>query len=143
MEKFKLNIIIYITIFLIIIFAVLFYMRNSLSVSKLNNMYKDIETLEDQVSIYYLNNSNLPIKNEILDFKNSINPNDNEIFYEIDLSKLENIYLSYGNKKNGPNDIYIINEQSHTIYYLDGIEYNNRKIYTRELDYEYVELNNF
>ncbi len=143
MEKFKLNIIIYITIFLIIIFAVLFYMRNSLSVSKLNNMYKDIETLEDQVSVYYLNNSNLPIKNEILDFKNSINPNDSEVFYEIDLSKLENIDLSYGNKKNGPNDIYIINEQSHTIYYLDGIEYNNRKIYTRELDYEYVELNNF
>ncbi len=143
MEKFKLNIIIYITIFLIMIFAVLFYMRNSLSVSKLNNMYKDIETLEDQVSIYYLNNSNLPIKNEILDFKNSINPNDNEIFYEIDLSKLENIDLSYGNEKNGPNDIYIINEQSHTIYYLDGIEYNNRKIYTRELNYEYVELNNF
>ena len=116
MNKVKINVIIYIAIFLVMMFTIIFYTKNGLSISKLNNMYKDIEVLEDQVSVFYINNNNLPIKNDVIDFKNSINPNDNDIFYEIDLEKLENINLSYGNKKNGNNDIYIINEQSHTIY---------------------------
>ncbi len=143
MLKNRMNIIIYVVISFIIILTIIFYMKNSLAVSRLNNMYKDIETLEDEISIYYLNNSNLPVKNEIINFENSINPNDDEIFYEIDLSKLENIDLSYGNKYYGQTDIYIINQQSHTIYYLEGISYNNRKVYTREIDYTYVDTDNF
>lgn len=143
MNKVKINVIIYIAIFLVMMFTIIFYTKNGLSISKLNNMYKDIEVLEDQVSVFYINNNNLPIKNDVIDFKNSINPNDNDIFYEIDLEKLENINLSYGNKKNGNNDIYIINEQSHTIYYLEGILYNNERIYTKKVDYKYVDLEKF
>ena len=143
MNKVKINVIIYIAIFLVMMFTIIFYTKNGLSISKLNNMYKDIEVLEDQVSVFYINNNNLPIRNDVIDFKNSINPNDNDIFYEIDLEKLENINLSYGNKKNGNNDIYIINEQSHTIYYLEGILYNNERIYTKKVDYKYVDLEKF
>lgn len=143
MNKVKINVIIYIAIFLVMMFTIIFYTKNGLSISKLNNMYKDIEVLEDQVSVFYINNNNLPIKNDVIDFKNSINPNDNDIFYEIDLEKLENINLSYGNKKNGNNDIYIINEQSHTIYYLEGILYNNERIYTKKVEYKYVDLEKF
>lgn len=133
------------TICAIIIFVIFFeiasYMSESIRISELNNMYKDINILENKIALYYLDYGNLPIKNDKkIEFKKSINPNDNDIYYEIDLNKLDNISLFFGDKILGVNDIYIINEQSHTIYYLKGCEYDNRMIYTRELEYKNIEL---
>lgn len=137
------------TISIIIIFIVFFeivsYINNGIKISELNNMYKDINTLENKISLYYLDYGNLPvIQDKEIEFKDkSINPNDNDVYYEIDLNKLENLKLFYGDKKLGIKDIYIINEQSHTIYYLNGCEYEGKKVYTREIDYEYVNLENY
>lgn len=133
------------TICAIIIFIIFFeiasYMSESIKISELNNMYKDISILENKIALYYLDFGNLPIKQDReIEFKKSINPNDNEIYYEIDLNKLDNISLFFGDKILGTNDIYIINEQSHTIYYLKGCEYDKKIIYTRELEYKNVEL---
>ena len=131
-----------ITIFGIIFFEIVSYMKESIIISELNNMYKDINILESKIALYYLDYGNLPIKQDRkIEFKEkSINPNDNDIYYEIDLSKIENLSLFYGNKNLGINDIYIINEQSHTVYYYRGCEYNNKIIYTRQIHYEYVEI---
>lgn len=137
------------TISIIIIFIVFFeivsYINNGITISELNNMYKDINTLENKISLYYLDYGNLPIiQDKKIEFKDkSINPNDNDVYYEIDLSKLENLKLFYGDKKLGIKDIYIINEQSHTIYYLNGCEHEGKNVYTREIDYEYVNLENY
>ena len=133
------------TICAIIIFIIFFeiasYMNESIKISELNNMYKDISILENKIALYYLDYGNLPIKQDKkVNFKNSINPNDNEIYYEIDLNKLDNISLFFGDKILGSNDIYIINEQSHTVYYYRGCEYDKKTIYTRELEYKKVEL---
>lgn len=126
----------------IIFFEIASYMSESIKISELNNMYKDISILENKIALYYLDYGNLPIKQDRkIEFRNSINPNDNEIYYEIDLNKLDNIKLFFGDKILGTNDIYIINEQSHTIYYLKGCEYDKKIIYTRELEYKNVELN--
>lgn len=118
-------------------------MQNGIELNKLNNVYKDIDILEERVSIYYLNNGNIPIKNNRIDFNYSINPNDNNNFYEIDLEKLENLSINYGKKEYGNDDIYIINEQSHTVYYMKGTNYNKEKFYARNLKYEKVDLNQY
>ena len=130
---------------LMIFCAIAYYVTNGVQIIKLNNMYKDIRILENKISLYYLDNGTLPIKdsNVIYFEKKSINPNDNENYYEIDLEKLENLNITYGNGVFGLNDKYIINEQSHTIYYYLGIEYKDEIMYARNINYEYVDLENY
>lgn len=139
-------------VFIIIVIIVLLIIlilnnsaRNGLELKNLNNMYKDIEFLDDRIAMYYLDYGNIPIKkdNEIYFKDNSINPNDSEKYYEIDLDKIENIKLNYGKKLYGDNDIFIINEQSHTIYYYNGIEYNRKKYYTREIEYKKIDIQEY
>lgn len=126
----------------VIFFEIISYMNNGIEFSELNNMYKDINALDNKIALYYLDYGKLPIIEErVIEFKDkSINPNDNETFYEIDLNKLDNLNLFYGDKILGYDDIYIINEDSHTIYYLKGCTYNGKTIYTRELDYKNVQI---
>lgn len=135
-------------IILIIVFLILFIIVSStistIKLNKLNNVYKDIEILEDRISMYYLDNGFIPIKNEKIDFKEkSINPNDNENYYEIDLENLENLNIYYGRKNLGEKDIYIINEQSHTIYYYAGVKNEKEIVYTRKLNYEKIDLEEY
>lgn len=135
---FKLILLLVITV---LIFGILYSLiQDGISLNKLNNVYKDIDILEDRISMYYLDNGNIPIKGEKLEFTETINPNDNKEFYEIDLEKIENLILNYGKQESGSDDIYIINNQSHTIYYKKGIKYNNKIYYTRNLDYQKVEI---
>lgn len=125
---------------LIIIFVGLIISINSgINLSRLNSMYEDIDVLDDKIAIYYLNHGYIPVK-DVVEFSNSTNPNDNDVYYEIDFEKLDSIYLNYGRKLNNENDYYIINELSHTIYYFDGIEYKNNKYYTTNVNYKLVEL---
>ena len=145
MNKNKMLLVIYILVFIIIIIQISLYLKKGNQVIQINEMYKDIELLEDKIALYYLDNEKLPIKKDsnIEFYNNSINPNDNKLYYEIDLEKLDNMQLSYGNGKFGEKDIYIINEQSHTIYYYKGIEYQKNIIHTKNTEYEYVDLEKY
>lgn len=144
MKKNKILMIIFFSILFIMFLEIFLYLKQGIQLIKLNNMYKDIELLEDSIDLYYLNNESLPITGQIIDFAFSINinDNDNDNFYEIDLNKLDNLKLSYGNKKD-VEDIYIINEQSHTIYYVKGIEYDKENYYTVQNNYENVNLEEY
>ena len=142
----KKNIIIFI-IFIIVISIVILtignYIKKTNEVNNLNNMYKDIDTIEENIRIYYLDNSSLPIKENSIDFKNGQNPNDDSMYYEIDLSLLGNLSLAYGRKRLGEDDIYIINQNSHTIYYYKGIEYNKEIYYTKKSNFELIDLEKY
>lgn len=127
--------------FVFIVFGTIYnFVKKGIDLSKLNNLYKDINILDERISMYYLNTGNIPIKEGEIVFDNSINPNDNDEFYELNLEMLENLSLNYGNREFGNDDIYIINNNSHTIYYQKGISYNNEKYYTRNLKYEKIEM---
>lgn len=144
MDTRKRFLILILAVSIILIFVIIYKLvQNGIELNKLNNVYKDINIIEERVAIYYLNNGNIPIKNNNINFNYSINPNDNDKFYEIDLEKLENLSINYGKKEYGDNDIYIINEQSHTVYYLKGTNYNKEKFYARRLKYEKVDLNQY
>lgn len=129
-------ILVIIAIISIVIFCgIVIAINDGINLAKVNAMYEDVEALEDKIALYYLDYGYLPTKEKI-DFTGSINPNDSENFYEIDLSKLDNVYLNYNKKE----DYYIVNEQSHTVYYLNGIDYKKEKQYTKKVDYTLVDL---
>ena len=114
-----------IVILLIISGVVISNMNTGDKFKKYQYMRADIEAIEDSILVYYHKYGELPIKGNKL---NNINLNgqassaDNSNYYEVDLEKVGNITLNYG-KKNDNTDMYIINEQSHEVYYLKGIEY--------------------
>lgn len=118
----------------------------------LNNMYNDINTLKEKVGLYYTQYGKIPVVEEVYtntgDIKN-INPNDNDKYHVVDLQALENVTLTFGkdyetykeNQNPTLTDIYIINEQSHNIYYVKGITLDNNTYYTIPGDYTKVEIN--
>ena len=96
---------------------------------------EDIILLSREVESYYLDNEVLPIVDNTnysafvttINSKNSLdrNPNDNDVYYKINISGLKN-YVSthdgYTIKINNPDDTYLVNEKTHTIYYSKGIK---------------------
>lgn len=93
-----------------------------------NYMRADIELLESKINVYYNNNFTLPKKGEVIknpDLSGQASSRDNENYYQIDISLLNNVTLNYGGGTLENKDIYIINEQSHEIYYLKGAIYEN------------------
>lgn len=107
---------------------------NSLSSMKMNkyyNMCSDIELLDEKISLYYLQNKELPILEAkdvngiIKDYSEdnvNYNPNNSNTLYKIDLSKLENLSLK--------NTEYYIDSRSHTIYSLHGIKIEGKIYHT-------------
>ena len=99
-----------------------------------NYMCADIELLETKVMTYYNDKETLPVKGDpIPNVKSTLggqaSSRDNDIYYQIDVSQLYNITLNYGGGNISNRNIYIINEQSHEIYYYKGTEYQGTTYY--------------
>ena len=124
-------------IVLIITGMILYSATDSIYIENLTNMQNDIANLRDKVSLYYSEYGDIPIKTEYEDVRNLenakvIGANDTGKFYIIELEKLEGLTLNYGkdyekykanNYKYSSDltDIYVINEESHNIFYAKGI----------------------
>lgn len=143
------SLVISIIIILIISGMVIYYSTKGLAIQKVNNLYSDIEQIESQVDSYYIKNNELPIIDDIeITFNDSSNVNDGNIYHIIDLSELDGLNLNYGrdfeivknnNTYSNNEDIYIINDDSHTIYYIKGIEYDGEVYYSIDDNYEQIE----
>lgn len=80
-----------------------------------NNMVADITLLEEKLLLYYNRYKEIP-KTEMAKQIDGVQ------YYEIDLSKLENLTLNYGIKYDGDEeDIYLVNDNL-KVYYLKGIQ---------------------
>lgn len=130
-----------IIIMLVISSTLIYNANNGAKIQKLNNMYSDIQVLKDKVDLYYSSYGTLPVlqtQYTNIDNIKEINSNDNDKYYVIDLEMLENITLNYGKAyndfKNNSSidtlDVYIVNEQSHNIYYVKGVIVDNKTYYT-------------
>ena len=126
-------------IILLIVTSILIYNANdNIYIKRLTSMYNDVSNLRDKVASYYKEYGTIPAKVEytaVSHLKDAgvIGANDGEKFYVLDLDRLDGVTLNFGKdyervKKqeyadvNKLKDLYIINEKSHNIFYLEGIQ---------------------
>ena len=153
-------------VILILTSITLYNATENIKISKLKAMQADIENLSDKVSSYYSQYGELPV-NKNIEYTNINKIKNSGVissfvdtgkFYVIDLPKIENLTLNYGEEyekiKNGETttseqineltDIYIINETSHNVFYVAGINLNDKVYYTNytaeDIDTKAVEL---
>lgn len=121
---------------------------DSMQTAKLNNLKTDIQNLRDKVSNYYAQYGMIPADTNIeytnVNHINSIGANDTGVFYVIDLAAMENVTLNYGKdyeeirkgikqtqeEINNLTDLYIINSESHNIFYVEGLKIGDKMYYT-------------
>lgn len=125
-----------IIILLILTSVLVFNTQDSVYIKRLNNLYSDIELLRAKTDEYYNEYGQIPAKikyTNIDTLKNVLSTkNDTGDFYVIDLEAMEGITLNYGKdyetvksdstNANNYTDLYIINENSHNIFFVRGIE---------------------
>ena len=141
-----LSLVITIVLMLIIAGTTIYTSTDRFKINNLNKLYNDIDTLKDKVDNYYLQYGGLPVlKNEqnepirytfsTLNFDKNVN--DDENYDILDLAAMGDFTLNYGKEgyknPNRSDDVYVINEKTHTIYYVKGIESRNGVIYHTKL----------
>ena len=133
---------------------VIYNAKDVIEVREYKKLESDIEVLENKVNMYYLNYKKIPvlekdsfpvIYNGDMEFLGQKRENDNDNYYILNLRLIDGITLNFGggfyNIKNTDNnitdrnnnvitDIYIINEHSHRIYYVQGIQVDETIYYT-------------
>lgn len=140
-----------IVVILILTGVIIYNMSDSLGISKLKEMQNDIQNLRDLVNNYYATYGKIPAKLKYTNAGNIEKIKDTGVisekvdigdFYIIDLSELENLTLNYGEdyknitdatteeEASQYGDIYIINETSQNIFYVEGIQLDNDWFYT-------------
>lgn len=150
-------------VILVLITNILIYnVKDNLKVGNLRNMQNDISNLKDKVSSYYAQNGKIPAQIKYTNVEHIREAGliseavDTGDFYIIDLSALENLTLNYGEdyknitadlteqQINEFLDLYIINETSHNIFYVEGIKVDNDIFYTNyakeDVDVKSVDL---
>lgn len=128
-----------ITVILLVIITSILAVNSytSLKLSNLTKLKSDIETLDSRVSSYYIKEGKLPVYEEAIDKTDlrktlkDMSVNDGDKYYTIKIDELDNLTLNYGsNWKLLGEDRYIINEESHVIYYVKGITYEGEEYHT-------------
>ena len=124
-----------IIVLLILTSTLIYNAKGSIHIQNITKLYNDIELLREKVSEYYNEYGEIPGKIEYKNIRNLSNVlsknNDTGKFYVIDLEAMKGISLNYGkdyekikdgsNDANSYKDIYIINENSHNIFYVNGV----------------------
>lgn len=153
------------TVVIVLLANIIIYnIKDNLKVEYLRKMQSDIANLDDKVASYYAQNGKIPasIKYTNIDHIKSAGVISDAVdtgdFFVIELSALQNLTLNYGEDfeklKESPEsvdeykDLYIINETSHNIFYVQGITIDNETFYTnytsenvdlKAVDLRYVE----
>ena len=143
-------------VILVITSTVIYNVQGNLGMERVRNMQNDIENLRDKIDLYYVQYGTIPKIDE--EYTNTegidvIGINDTGKFYIIDLSSIEGLTLTYGEDFRNINsvadintleDIYIINEDSHNVFYVKGITFEGNTYYTdyttSDMDTQRVEL---
>ena len=77
-----------------------YYSSDAIDIKNLNNMYNDIELLSQKVSLYFYENEKIPILVKYTDAAEKLKEQksnlDNDVYYVIDLNRLEKLELNYG-----------------------------------------------
>ena len=126
-----------VTIILIITGMLVYSANDGIYIKNLTNLQNDISNLRDKISLYYSEYGTIPASTQYtnlgtIESENILGANDGDTFFIIELELLDGLTLNYGKDyekyKNNQTidqselkDIYIINEQSHNIFYVQGV----------------------
>ena len=91
-------------------------------------MCADVEMLEEKCIIYYNKYGELPLlEGDGAQITTNLPTGTNNLheYWKIDLNKLNNITLNYGEE----NDVFIIDTTTFEVFYLNGIEYDGNTYY--------------
>lgn len=144
-----LTLVITVVLMLIITATMINNSSTSVHLSKLTRLQNDIEMLNDRIEYYYVREGKLPLyKEDNTDYiltKSMLNgkitglaASDGENYYIIDIGVLKEqanmSNLNYGNRWNSTSpsetDKYIINEKTHIVYYVKGINFEGEMYHT-------------
>lgn len=137
------TLVITIIILLIITSTLIYNADDTMQLQKRTNLYNDIELLREKVSEYYNEYGEIPAEIKYTNIGNLTEVlsknNDTGDFYVIDLETMSGISLNYGkdyenikkdiNNANSYTDVYIINENSHNIFFVQGIDVKINNVY--------------
>lgn len=134
------SLVITVIVIIIVTFAVSTNLKNNADLQKLVYLRGDIENLEGKVEEFFNEYGELPASIEytgISDLSEILNPEElSSRFYVIDLQAIQGLSLHYGKDYerikvvdpdrttetiNQYQDVYIINETSHSVFYVKGI----------------------
>ena len=129
------SLVITVIILLILTNVLIYNAKDSIYINSLTNIYNDIELLDSKISEYYEEKGKIPAKIKYTNISNLSNVisknNDTGEFYVIDLQEMQGITLNYGKdyekikndteNANKYTDVYIINKNSHNIFYVQGV----------------------
>ena len=128
-----LELVITIVVMMILVISITSSISSTLEIKKYYAVKEDIIALTENVQKYYETNGSVPSSETVsfdIDTLNSSdkNPNDNGVYYKIDIDKL----LAFDStiELNNPEDTYLVNEQSLTVYYEDGVKLDGKIHYT-------------
>ena len=149
------SLVITIIVLLILSSIIIYNVMGQLGIKRVNYLYVDIESLSTKVAEYYLKNEKLPVyDNKYVENKNQLetlfrnngattnitNVNDGDEYYVLDLSKLDNLTLNYGDdykewtstsSSDKIQNIYIINSVTHQIYFPHGVRSGDEYYFAR------------
>lgn len=137
-----------VTTLMIITGTLIYNVEDSTRIKKLTNLYSDIDLLRTKVTDYYEEYGEIPAKIKYTNtsgLSNVLSKNNDTVddFYVIDLEAMKGITLNYGNDyekiindttitKENPEkadqykDLYIINKNSHNIFYAKGVSIQDK-----------------
>ena len=141
------SLVVTIVVMLILAISLTASVTSTIELQEYNKVKEDIINLSEEVKVYYLKNKKLPVYTN-REYRLSsydvptydINPNDSGVYYAIDLTVLpEDLKLNCGEgnvyKDFSSDDLYVLDKESLTVYYLKGAVLNGEKHYTIVDDY--------
>lgn len=141
------SLVVTIVVMLILAISLTASVTSTIELQEYNKVKEDIINLSEEVKVYYLKNKKLPAYTN-REYRLSsydvptydINPNDSGVYYAIDLTVLpEDLKLNCGEgnvyKDFSSDDLYVLDKESLTVYYLKGAVLNGEKHYTIVDDY--------
>ena len=135
-------------VLLILTFTIVINTKTNASTKRLTQLKSDIQNLEQKVSDFYNKYGEIPAEieytniDQIKDLLNEKEKSSESKFYVIDLQAMKGISLNYGrdyeeikntntDNANKYEDVYIINNLTHNIFYIRGVDVTENGVYEK------------
>ena len=136
------SLVVTIVVMMILVISITSSLSTTTELKRFNEVKEDIVTLTEEVKVYYLNNGTLPIDTSTkiaLNISSDMkNVNDGGNYYPIKTDLLDvELNNGEGNKQNNytTTDLYVVDDVSLTVYYVNGITINGITYYTLTDDF--------